>query len=252
MELYGRVNSVKDLLSLFPNAVYTTVRTVMLGVSAVGILFPDEHTKRLGTTRDSLLTLLRQYSKEWVGDERITVINEQSNLFFVIERIDVERFNQLRNFGCKVVSVKHERPTPGIKSTEWVRQRQALFPTKNDAEVEETLLINQKGEITEGASSNVFACYEDERTWYTAPDSLILPGTMRQAMIEAMVMLGITLKFEAPVMERIKSAFICSTSRVILPIADFDERQLCIIASLAERIFQTLNENVLPKYALRI
>lgn len=231
------------------NTLYTTMRTINTS-SGIGILFPDGHLERLQIKKDTLLDALGS-NASWSGDERITVVNAQGNYFVATERINKTKMDHLRENGCRVLLVQHERSDPNIKSTKWVKERANILPI-SEPDVEETLLINSDGKVCEGLSSNFFASYGDVSIWYTAPESMVLPGTMRGAIIEALGCLGLELKLEAPDIEKVKSAFITSTSRIILPISDFNGTKLTVSSVLIEQILKTLQDDIFPKRVLEL
>ena len=239
-------HSAKELLSAFPDALYTTMRTVRTSKNSVGLLFIEEHAQRLGILREELEKVWRQIAKDCIADERITVVKGARGEYLVTkELIDVAEMDRLRATGCKVHLVEHTRINPSTKSTKWVQERAKLTLKVKDAE--EVLLVNESGEITEGCTSNVFACYDDPNVWYTAPDSIVLPGTMRKAVIQAMGEIGLELNFNAPKKNQIVSAFICSTSRFVIPIGYLDDH-LLQLPFITNSLMKALCASVLPRY----
>lgn len=149
---------------------------------------------------------------------------------------------------CSVLACQHaHRATPNIKSTTWIQERKALEARKG-TEYNEILLVDN-GLVYEGLSSN-FAVITDKGTVRTAPNSLVLAGTVMAMVKEISAELGIGVEEECPNIKDIgswRAAFITSTSRLLLPIS-----QLCIdgystlfhgLISLLSRSNNQLNYN---------
>eukprot|EP01094_Clydonella_sp_ATCC50884_P013053 TRINITY_DN23324_c0_g1_i1.p1 TRINITY_DN23324_c0_g1~~TRINITY_DN23324_c0_g1_i1.p1 ORF type:complete len:213 (+),score=43.56 TRINITY_DN23324_c0_g1_i1:140-778(+) len=116
----------------------------------------------------------------------------------------------------EVRKAKREHPT--VKSIEWMRERGAL-KEKMARGTAEVLLKNENGEIAEGLSSNFFAFARGELQ--TAPDDLVLPGTISKLVFEICEKNRFTVAHRMPSVEDMDSwdaAFLTSTSRLILPI----------------------------------
>jgi branched-subunit amino acid aminotransferase/4-amino-4-deoxychorismate lyase len=96
---------------------------------------------------------------------------------------------------------------------------------KKGADIEEILLCDNAGRIYEGLSSNFFAI--EDGVLYTAPDNVVLCGTMRHAVIDLARQHSIDVRFEYPCVATIArwdAAFVCSTSRQLLPVGRVDVR----------------------------
>jgi branched-subunit amino acid aminotransferase/4-amino-4-deoxychorismate lyase len=125
---------------------------------------------------------------------------------------------------CTVLACHHARRTaPDIKSTSWIQERKSLEAMK-DTEYNEVLLVDN-GLVYEGLSSN-FAVITDKGTLQTAPNTLVLAGTVMAMIKEVAAELGIGIEEDCPDIKGVgswRAAFITSTSRLLLPIS-----QLCI------------------------
>jgi branched-chain amino acid aminotransferase len=89
----------------------------------------------------------------------------------------------------------------------------------SDRNIYEVLLVDRDGLITEGSRSNVF--FVKDRTFFTAPESIILVGITRQKVLECIKKLGYTIVEKAVLeneIERCDSVFLTGTSPKVLPV----------------------------------
>jgi branched-chain amino acid aminotransferase len=87
----------------------------------------------------------------------------------------------------------------------------------------EALLVNDNGQVTEGSRSNIF--FLKGNTLYTAPDELILNGITRKQILDICDEMGIRVKFECVMADRIArydAVFMTGTSPVALPFCCID------------------------------
>eukprot|EP01129_Flabellula_baltica_P012100 TRINITY_DN540_c0_g1_i1.p1 TRINITY_DN540_c0_g1~~TRINITY_DN540_c0_g1_i1.p1 ORF type:complete len:253 (-),score=38.63 TRINITY_DN540_c0_g1_i1:84-842(-) len=127
---------------------------------------------------------------------------------------------------AKVNTVRSERTDPSLKSAEWYRKREIL---KNDIPqgFEETLLVNHRGFILEGLSSN-FAVLIDNKI-YTAPPHKALVGTVQSEILKLCEEMNIEVVREAPHIDNLDlfdGAYISSTSRGLLPISHINSTKI--------------------------
>lgn len=115
-----------------------------------------------------------------------------------------------------------QRRTPTIKDVQWVTDRQALEEIQEQAGVNEIVMYDAEGFITEGLQSNFFAIDLDG-TLVTAPDDRVLSGTVRKAVLEVAKIHNLKVRFACPNvrdLEKWESCFLCSTSRLVKPIKE--------------------------------
>jgi Amino-transferase class IV len=120
--------------------------------------------------------------------------------------------------------VRHD---PTVKSTEWLRERQHIEASLG-ADANEALLLDKRsGELLEGLSSNFFVLFDDDdddrqrRRLQTAPESLVLNGTIRRSVLAACERLNVQVDCTPPnIAERDQwaAAFITSSSRSVMPL----------------------------------
>ena len=127
--------------------------------------------------------------------------------------------------GIHTILHEAERDNPNVKVIA------ATFRDKVNKSIEnagayEALLVNNKGEITEGSKSNVFFVKDD--VFYTAPAEDVLVGITRSRIIQLCLKLGYNI-VEQPIsvdfLEDIDGLFLTGTSPKVLPIASINERK---------------------------
>ena len=108
-----------------------------------------------------------------------------------------------------------ERSNPTVKDVQWVNDRQHLEEIQRNLGVNEVIMHDASGNISEGLQTNFFA--EVDGVLHTAPDDKVLSGTVRKVVLEVATANKIPIKLECPNMgdmHRWGSCFICSTSRL--------------------------------------
>ncbi len=122
-----------------------------------------------------------------------------------------------------------ERSNPTVKDVQWVNDRKQLEEIQRELHVNELIMHDESGDVTEGLQTNFFA--ELDGTLYTAPDERVLSGTVRKVVLEVAEANSIPVKLECPNISHIQrwgSCFICSTSRLVAGLAILV--QLCSFA----------------------
>mmetsp|Transcript_108110 Transcript_108110/g.207792 ORF Transcript_108110/g.207792 Transcript_108110/m.207792 type:complete len:375 (-) Transcript_108110:73-1197(-) len=122
-----------------------------------------------------------------------------------------------------MVDVEAHRATrnnPTIKDVQWVNDRQYLEELQKKAGVNEVVMFDADGSVSEGLQTNFFAVSADG-VLLTAPDERVLAGTVRKVVLEVAKRNGIPVRMECPSINALSSwdsCFICSTSRLVKPI----------------------------------
>jgi branched-chain amino acid aminotransferase len=91
---------------------------------------------------------------------------------------------------------------------------------------DETILLNERGEVAECTSANIFAA-EGDRVWTPPLSSGCLPGVTRELLLHEIHVPGYTIeeKALAPAdLERAAEVFITSTTRNLLPVVEIEGR----------------------------
>lgn len=102
----------------------------------------------------------------------------------------------------------------------------------------EVLLVNRKNEITEGSRSNVF--FVKGNTIYTPKSEGVLSGITRQKVFEIASKLNVEVVETDILLSELssyESAFITSTSMVVLPICCVDDVEFSVGNKLVENLY---------------
>lgn len=144
----------------------------------------------------------------------------QTYLFFITTRYPTsEELSQ----GVAVITHQAERSNPNAKIIS-VDFRDPILKALQQSGAYEALLMNQRGEITEGSRSNFFVIKDG--VFFTPPADRILEGITRQVVIRLLQRLGFTL-ITAPMtinfLQESDGLFLTGTSPGILPVNRVDD-----------------------------
>lgn len=143
--------------------------------------------------------------------------------------------------GVDCCLLERERGNPEVKMAN-PQLRQESDRLRNDQSVYETIL-HSKGIITEGSRTNIFFIRKNEL--WTAPDHLVLSGTIRKKVIEIAESISIPIYLYPVTIEdlpRMDGAFITGTSPRVLPIRSIDYTSFKIPHPLTVLIMHKLQE----------
>ena len=249
MWVFGQVKNSKEFFELFPESNYTAIRTFE---NNKYLLFPEEHALRLNISKSDLVNFIDEICDlEIKNDQKMTVAKSMhgSSLFAFIETISFPPSS------CRVNSVEYSRINPKIKTTSWTTERAKI---EIPVGFEENILV-KNNRVYEGLSSNFFAVHRQEGKFVaeTAPDDVILPGTIRKAIIEALGNMDIEVSFNAPHLEEIVSGIICSTSRLFIAVSQIalpngTLKDLEIWSEFTRELEKELLNVILPRYYLKL
>jgi len=93
---------------------------------------------------------------------------------------------------------------------------------------DETILLNERGEVAECTSANIFAA-EGGRVWTPPLSSGCLPGVTRELLLHEIHVPGYTIEEQelAPAdLERAAEVFITSTTRNLMPVVEIEGRAI--------------------------
>lgn len=146
--------------------------------------------------------------------------------------------------GVPASFLRASRPNPQAKVNNRPLRSKAdeLIESRN---VYEILLVNDRGEVTEGSRSNVF--FIDEHTILTPPESDVLPGITRNMVIGICRENGFDLREERiryEDRESYTSVFITGTSPKILPLAAIDGIRYQPSHPLTRQIMEAYDEKI--------
>lgn len=256
----GKVEDVGTFSEKLPQDVYYEVVRLM----ERKVLFLDDHLKRLKhsledsgiaypgdhVVSESLGTLIKN-NDFTAGNIRICLQTEPHGkpdlLCYFISYFYPEECTYLS--GVQLITYQHIRPNPGIKK--WDNAfRQAVAETIREHGVYEVILLNGRGEITEGSRSNVFFIDSFGQV-ITPPAKSILPGITRKYVLQICNDQGIPVverKVPRTALGEMESCFISGTSPKVLPVWQLDNHQFRVdhplLRNLMEQFDKVLRENL--------
>jgi branched-chain amino acid aminotransferase len=218
--------SVFDRGFKFGDAIYETLRTIKGDAWLL-----TEHLKRLRNSAKTLgikvpltnrefehyIKRLHKKNKHKESRIRITLSRDQTIL------IEAEKLTKPRNLskGVKAITFKAERTAPEIKSTNMLPSILARREA-NKKNAYEALLVDRKGNITEGAFSNVFAVSNGR---LITPKKGILEGTVRNYIIKKYPKVRIA-NIPASKIHSYDEIFITSSTFGVVPIIKVDGKPI--------------------------
>ncbi len=125
--------------------------------------------------------------------------------------------------GISMQNLELERPNPNAKFIN-IDVTKKVNELKRKTGVDEVLLVNHEGEITEGSKSNIFFVLDDKVI--TPPKKLVLPGITREKIIESCKIHRIKLEeqnVKKKELENVSGAFITGTSPKVMPVRQIDD-----------------------------
>lgn len=203
-------------------------------------LFFEEHIQRLVKSLE-LLNFKLPYDESTIKSQIHTLIEANNcynyNVKIVVNQLDSNNPNLFIYFitskypsdsmyedGVHTILYEAERENPNAKVIA-KSFRDAVNQSIQEANAYEAILVNQKGEITEGSRSNMF--FVKDNVFYTSPAKDVLVGITRSRIIQICTQLGYEVKEEAiPVsfLEKIDGLFLTGTSPKVLPISSVDNK----------------------------
>jgi branched-chain amino acid aminotransferase len=138
--------------------------------------------------------------------------------------------------GVKGILFYAERKDPGSKIINH-KLRSSIFQKLILDGGYEALLVNEKGQITEGSRSNIF--FLRNETLITAPDGTILNGITRKHIIDICTENNISIKYacvKADMIGDYDAVFMTGTSPIVLPFYCIDDKPFKVRVPLIEKL----------------
>jgi len=152
--------------------------------------------------------------------------------------------------GAKFITYNYERTFPHAKTLNML-QSYLAYSKARKSRAYDALLTNHDGFILEGTRTNFF-CIK-EKTIFTPPESDILPGVMRKAVLKVASKNDFKIIETNIKLEDIKSydgAFVTSSSSKIIPIKSIDGYVLSVPDTLKELV-KLLNDFLQKNFQLQ-
>jgi branched-chain amino acid aminotransferase len=138
--------------------------------------------------------------------------------------------------GVKGILFYAERKEPGSKVINH-KLRSSIFHKLILDGGYEALLVNDKGQITEGSRSNIFFLKDDSLT--TAPDDMILSGITRKHVLDICYEQNIKVRLACVKSDKIsdyEAVFMTGTSPMVLPFCCIDDKAFKVRSPLIDKL----------------
>ena len=184
--------------------------------------------------KEDLLRLV-EANQAWTATMRVVVLRNRGGLWegpgvsrdfdFIALTADVYKWRQnlLGGAGVKLGLIPHARHAAnefaGTKILSWA-QNLTLYERAHEEGFDEVVLLNERGEVSECTSGNIFAVYGNNV--FTPPlASGCLAGITRTVLLEELRDTGLAIQEKTlfpPDLESADEVFITSTTRELLPV----------------------------------
>jgi branched-chain amino acid aminotransferase len=199
---------------------------------------------------ESLLLKLVQANHARNSTLRVSVVRNRGGLFEgtgIRSDADVVAFTAdltAWGEGVKLGYVANARhgasPFAGTKITSWA-QNLTWYEEAREKGLDEVALLNEKGQVSECTSANVFAIFGDQVVTPPLSGSGCLPGITRAILLEEIVVPGVTMSERDLTPAQLESAdqvFITSSTRNLLPALELEGKPLRQKPELLSRLQQ--------------
>jgi branched-chain amino acid aminotransferase len=188
------------------------------------------------TLKKDIIRLTKADRKKEVNLKIVFNYNQDSlnYLIYYIEPIYPNE-KQYRD-GVKGILFYAERKDPGSKVINH-KLRSSIFHKLILDGGYEALLVNEKGQITEGSRSNIFFLKKD--TLFTAPENVILCGITRKHILDICAENNIKVKFSCVNADRLsdyEAVFMTGTSPMVLPFSHIDDKKFNVKVPLISEL----------------
>lgn len=153
--------------------------------------------------------------------------------------------------GITMQTLELERPNPNAKFVN-IGVTKMVNALKKKTGIDEVLLVNHEGVITEGSKANIFLVYENRVV--TSARELVLPGITREKIADICKSRAIPLVEDRPGrddLKKISGAFITGTSPKVMPVRlidDFHYKTDLPIISLIRRAYDEMINEYLENF----
>jgi branched-chain amino acid aminotransferase len=129
-------------------------------------------------------------------------------------------------------------PFAGVKVTSWA-ENLVLYEEAHRRGLDEFILLNEAGEVSECTSANLFAIVGHEISTPPLATSGCLPGVTRAVLLEEIQLPGVTIRersLSPSELEMADLVFISSTTRDLLPVLTIDGAEIRREAAVFDRL----------------
>lgn len=186
--------------------------------------------------KKDIINLTKSERKKEINLKIVFNYNRDSSnyLVYFIEPIYPSEIQYKR--GVKGILFYAERKDPGSKIINHKLRSSIFYKLILDGGYE-ALLVNEKGQITEGSRSNIF--FLRNNTLVTAPDTMILSGITRKYVLDICSENNIKVRFACVRADRIsdyEAVFMTGTSPQVLPFSCIDDKNFNVRVPLIEKL----------------
>lgn len=231
----GHLFTLNEISAKLPPGVYTTFRTFeghkvlplepQFGRLEESAALMNAPVARLD--RNHIRAALREAVQVYrTRDKRIRLTldleDAPGTIYISMEPLTIPRPADYKK-GVITLTRLGERENPKAKCTSFLSFAEKTRDQVPE-NVNEVLLVNNKGQILEGLSSNFFAVRQEE-IW--TEDQYVLPGIVRSIVLQVARSAGIPVHLtvlQISELEFLEEAFLTSASRSVLPIHKIDEQ----------------------------
>jgi branched-chain amino acid aminotransferase len=205
---------------------------------------------------ESDLRKLIAANEAWNATLRVVVVRNRGGLYegpAITRDFDVIAFTVpvVRwSAGVKLGIIPHGRHAAsefaGTKYISWAENLRR-YERAHDQGLDEVILLNERGEVAECTSANVFVVDGDSRVWTPPLVSGGLAGVTRAVLLEEVRVAGISLgeKVLLPAdLESASEVFITSTTRELLPVSQIEGLTIKGGNSICARLQAAFTEHV--------
>ncbi len=230
-------------------------------------LFVEDHVKRLKQTADIQNTCLPYPENEIIKQIKLLIEKNNFNfgnvkIVYLPDTVDNTDFDFLvyiqpheypteedyeKGVGVSIYQAKRDNPNAKIMNT---ILREKTKKLKISTNTYETLLINDKGYVTECSRSNIYFIKNDYIL--TPPGSDVLHGITREKIMMLCNEMGISIKeqkIKHSDLNGMDAVFISGTSRKILPVNKIDGNQYHVDHIITRKI-QKAFDDLIEKYII--
>lgn len=229
--------SLNDITKTFPGGAYTTFRTYA-GRKFYSL---DKQIRRLENSAslagyritlkgDKIRSILRKVVKDFAGKNelrfRIFVDLEKvlGTIYLMAEWLVTPTAEEYR-LGVKLITCSMTRNNPKAKLTQFITRADRVRQSMPE-DTHEAVMVNDRGQILEGLSSNFFAITKEV---LLTDEEKVLSGITRELVIECANQAGYEIRYDPVLVSdlaRIDEAFITSASRGVLPVRMVDNQTI--------------------------
>jgi branched-chain amino acid aminotransferase len=176
------------------------------------------------TLKKDIISLTKSDRKKEVNLKIVFNYNKDSSSYLIYYIEPIYPTEKQYKDGVKGILFYAERKDPGSKIINH-KLRSSIFHKLILDGGYEALLVNEKGQVTEGSRSNIFFVGKDYLV--TAPDDVILCGITRKHILDICSENNIKVKMGCVRADRLSdydAVFMTGTSPMVLPFSQIDDK----------------------------